>query len=145
MDSEPDFLNDNVCHICKQSYKNKNILKKHIKNIHLNDGIKYPCNQCDHQASSKGNLQTHIQCDYQATQQSSLRTHIQSAHTGIKYPCNQCDYKATQQGNLQSHILAKHSDNILKCEHCDFQTKWRQMYYSHKSSCHGSLTSLPHE
>ena len=92
MDSEPDFLIDNVCHICKQSYKNKNILKKHIKNIHLNDGIKYPCNQCDHQASSKGNLQRHIQ----------------SKHEGIKFPCNQCDYQATDRSNLQKHIQRKH-------------------------------------
>ena len=92
MDSEPDFLIDNVCHICKKSYKNKNILKKHIKNIHLNDGIKYPCNQYDHHASSKGNLQKHIQ----------------SKHEGIKYPCNQCDYEATERGNLQRHIQRKH-------------------------------------
>ena len=45
-------------------------MKKHIQSKH--EGIKYPCNQCD----------------YQATKQGSLQTHIQSKHEGIKYPCN---------------------------------------------------------
>ena len=55
--------------------------------------IKYPCNQCD----------------YQATQQSNLETHILSKHEGIKYPCNQCDYQATKRGHLKRHIQSIHA------------------------------------
>ena len=69
----------------------------HYRSIH--EGIKYPCNHCD----------------YQATQQTHLQKHIQSVHEGIRYPCNQCDYQATQQCHLQRHIAAKHSNNILQC------------------------------
>ena len=65
-------------------------LQTHIQSKH--EGIKYPCNQCD----------------YQATQQSNLQTHIQCIHEGVKYPCNQCDYQATTQSNLQRHISTKH-------------------------------------
>ena len=49
---------------------------------------------------------------------------------------NQCDYQATTQGSLQAHIAAKHSDRILKCDHCDYQTKWRQDFYKHKRTTH---------
>ena len=52
----------------------------------------------------------------------------QFKHKGI--PCNQCDSPATQQGHPQDHISAKHRDNILQCECCDFQIKWRLMYYA---------------
>ena len=39
-------------------------------------------------------------------------------------------------GLLWLHIAAKHSDRILKCDHCDYQTKWRQNYNSHKRTAH---------
>ena len=61
--------------------------------ITKHEGIKYPCNQCD----------------YQATQQRLLQTHIQSVHEGIKYPCNQCDHQATQKSDLKRHKKTRHS------------------------------------
>ena len=78
--------------------------------------IKYSCNQCDHQASTQGNLKIHIQslhekiqyscnqCDYQATPNGDLKAHIQSVHEKINYSCNQCDHQATGKGNLKKHI-----------------------------------------
>ena len=63
-----------------------------IKSEIKQEGIKYPCNQCD----------------YKATQQSHLQQHIKSKHEGIKYPCILCDYQATQKGDLQRHIQSKH-------------------------------------
>ena len=53
-------------------------------------GVKYACNQCDHQF----------------TQQSSLKTHIQSVHEGIKYACKRCNYQAILKGNLTFAIKA---------------------------------------
>ena len=50
---------------------------KHIKSVH--EGVKYACNECDHQV----------------TDQTSLRRHIQAKHKGVKYACNKCDYQAT--------------------------------------------------
>ena len=44
-------------------------------------GVKYPCTECD----------------YQATQQASLKTHFNSKHAGVTYPCDQCEYKANTQ------------------------------------------------
>merc|ERR1712098_1035420 len=72
------------------------------------DKKSYKCQQCDYQATHKGNFIVHVkskhegikypcqQCDYQATIMSNLQKHIKSKHEGLKYPCHQCDYKATQ-------------------------------------------------
>ena len=48
------------------------------------EGIKYPCQQCD----------------YQATDPSALRKHTKGKHEGTKYPCQQYDYKGTFPSTL---------------------------------------------
>ena len=103
--------------------------------------IKYSCNQCDHQASTQGNLKIHIQsvhekiryycnqCDYQATPNGDLKTHIQSVHEKIKYSCNQCDHQATGKGNLKKNINImiwgsedSYSEKFkYSCNQCDHQ------------------------
>ena len=136
------------CPECGAKYFDRSTMMKHYRSRH--EGIKYPCNQCDYQATQPGNLQIHIQakhegikypcnqCDYQTTTQGNLQTHFQAKHEGIKYPCNQCDYQAARQNNLQVHIAAKHSENILKCDQCDYQTKWRSNYHTHSSRASSS-------
>ena len=52
--------------------------------------IKYPCGQCEYQATQKGNL---VQ-------------HRRSAHEGIKYSCGKCVYQATRKVNLYQHIVS---------------------------------------
>ncbi len=61
----------------------------HYRSKH--EGVQYPCNHCD----------------YEATTQGDLKRHILAKHEGIKYPCNHCDYEATTQGDLKRHTLAK--------------------------------------
>ena len=50
------------------------------------------CNQCDHQASTQGNL----------------KIRIQSVHEKIRHSCNQCDYQAFKNGDLKTHIQSVH-------------------------------------
>ena len=64
----------------------------HIQYKHKDKGVKYACNQCE----------------YQATTKSNLTIHTQSIHQGVKYPCNQCDQQFTAQSNLTIHIKRKH-------------------------------------
>ena len=70
--------------------------------------MKYECNQCDHRASRKGDL----------------TTHIQSVHEGVKYDCNQCDYKAAQQGSLTHHIQSVHEGVKYDCYQCDYRANY---------------------
>ena len=68
--------------------------------IPFQDGVTFPCNQCE----------------YKATQKQNLLAHIKSVHEGVKYPCQQCGYKATRKNNgylllsvEMSRILSRNS------------------------------------
>ena len=56
------------------------------------EGVKFNCSLCDHQATTKSNLKTHIQ--YQ--------------HEGVKYVCNECVQPFTQKQHLKTHIQTIH-------------------------------------
>ena len=57
-----------------------------------NEGVKYPCGQCE----------------YKAKQRSDLSRHTKSIHEGVKFPCEQCNYKATWKKDLLRHIKSIH-------------------------------------
>ena len=121
-------------------------LNNHTKEF--KKGVKYSCNQCDHQFTQQSSLKTHIrsvhegvkyacnQCDYQATQRSSLTIHIQSQHEGFKYACNQCDYQATHQWTLTVHIQSKHEGIRYACNQCDHQATNKRNLKDHIQSVH---------
>ena len=54
------------------------------------------------------------QCDYQATTKGNLTVHIQSKHEGFRFGCDRCDYQATKQSNLTRHIESKHEGVELR-------------------------------
>ena len=91
-------------------------LRKSCRLIPAKDeGVKYACNQCDHQF----------------TQQGSLSKHIQSVHEGVKYACNQCDHHYTQQGNLTKHIQSVHEGVNYNCSQCDYKAKQKTHLNAH--------------
>ena len=47
------------CPECRKVFSLKANMLQHYRSVH--QGIKYPCNQCDYQATKRGNLQKHIQ------------------------------------------------------------------------------------
>ena len=80
--------------INSQFIKAKGSLTQHKKSVH--EGVKYPCNLCD----------------YEATEQRSLTRHKQSGHEGVKCPCNLCDYEATKQSHLTAHKKSVHAIKV---------------------------------
>ena len=113
--------------------------------------LKYACNQCDRQFTTKSNQTQHIQsahedvkyaciqCDYQATHTSSLTKHIQSKHEGVRYVCNECDYQATIQGNLTQHIKSVHEGVKYACSQCDYQATQQSNLAQHIKSAHEGI------
>ena len=109
---------DETVQLIEPNYQVKS--NKSNKTVAMNNKSKFPCQQCDYQATTGGNLQMHVlsihegvkypceQCDYQATTTSALKIHVQFKHEGIKYPCEQCDYQATTTSNLKRHVETKH-------------------------------------
>ena len=89
----------------------------HIKSVHK--GVKYTCNQCDHQASESRGLKLHKryvhdgvkvqckQCDKQFSE-ASIKTHVKTVHEGVKEYCKHCGQQFTQKNNLKKHVQSKH-------------------------------------
>ena len=100
-------------------------LKGHIQS--KQEGIKYPCNDCDYQAPYQSHLQKHIK------KVSSILVMIViiKLHIGVIfrnifslnrkvssiYPCNDCDYQASYQSQLQKHIKYKHVGKVSQLSH----------------------------
>ena len=54
------------------NFRNPSKLKRHTESKHK--GVRYPCDQCDHAATTA----------------SGLRRQVESKHKGVRYPCNNC-------------------------------------------------------
>ena len=120
----------------------------HYRSKH--EDIRYPCDQCDYQASYKGDLHKHIQsqhgfsvssqcpeCGAEFRQRGAMLAHCRSIHEGIRYPCNECDYQATQQSGLKRHILNIHEGIKYPCNQCDYQATDKSKLRKHMKSKHG--------
>ena len=95
--------NNHTGQLCGYQTPRKNNLKLHDQAVHegqkaLHEGAKYRCNQCDHQATTKGNLVTHQQ----------------SVHMGIKFLCEHCDYQAMRKSHLVTHQQSVHMSSVLQ-------------------------------
>ena len=75
----------------------------HIQSLH--EKIKYSSNQCDHQATGKGNLKKHINILIWGSEDSYSEK--------IKYSCNQCDHQAT--GNKHCNEREREGQECPPC------------------------------
>ena len=108
--------------------------------------IKYPCQQCEYQATQKVNLVQHRRsvhdrikypCEYQATSKGHLDKHRRAVHVGIKYPCWQCQHEATSKRSLVGEYFYPISDP----RHSRQSTKMHSSFYI----LHNNLTRLFHK
>ena len=93
---------------------------KHLKSMKSNEGVKFPCDQCD----------------YKTTRKNSLMTHIKSRHEGVKFPCDQCDYKATLKRNLLTHIESLHKGITFACDQCEYKATYKNALLKHQKRKH---------
>ena len=106
----------NKCDQCCFSSSNKRCLKIHKTKKHLakHQGTKDSCYVCG-KTTSRKYLETHIaqqylgirfgcdNCDYQASSKICLKLHVNQRHLGIRYGCNKCDHKAITKAGLKLH------------------------------------------
>ena len=78
------------CPECGKVFSHKRDMVRHYRSVH--EGIKYPCNQCD----------------YQATQQSHLQTHIAAKHSDNILQCEFCDYQTKWRNKYYAHKKSFH-------------------------------------
>ena len=99
----PDIRSDNrLSESCVKSFSDEQNLKKHTHTIHDKKGMpetqsssveKFKCEICQHNLSSKRNL----------------NVHIENIHEGLKrFKCDKCSQKFTEKKALTLHIKGVH-------------------------------------
>ena len=59
----------------------------------VQEGVKYPCMQCDHMATSKSNLSQHKR----------------AVNERVKYPCNLCAFQTCRKDRVKNHLSKVHN------------------------------------
>ena len=112
--------------------------------------ITYDCNICQHKATQKVNLSSHIKsvhfkerfpceiCDYQATKKSNLLFHVKNVHQKSEnIVCTECN-TSVQKISLTRHMNTKHSGEQpqYNCQICTFKTKHSCVVNRHMKTVH---------
>ena len=108
------------------------------------EGI-YPCDRCDHVATSLHWLERHQtyghkhscdQCYFVATSANQLIEHKAAAHGGRIFSCEQCEYVSTAKRNLDQHRKSKHEGIRYPCDQCDHTATSLGNIKKHKDAVH---------
>ena len=140
------------CEECDSIYVDKNSLAKHIRSKH--EGVTYDCDKCGFVSSNRSTIKRHKvaihnegskyqcnQCDHQATTSQLLKLHREVKHEGITYSCNICDFRALRKDHLNIHLQSKHEGVKYPCTQCNFESLYPSGLSAHKRKQHkGNFT-----
>ena len=79
----------------------------------MDEGVKYPCKLCNHQATAMGHL----------------ARYKRAVHEGVKYPCRDCGHQSTSKEALPQHKRAVHEGVI----EVDFGRKIWELFFQTSS------------
>ena len=100
-------------------------------------GVRYSCDQCDHNARRPYELKKHKERVHENTGRA-----LQAKNTlNGKYDCDQCEYSTTDPLNLRKHIECKHLEVRYSCDECNFTAVKRYLVIKHKKKYHITKTS----
>ncbi|XP_071441212.1 zinc finger protein 492-like isoform X1 [Hetaerina americana] len=91
------------CQICNNIFKERELLKAHVRRMHLEKERLFRCDVCS----------VVFEC------KSDLHEHVKSLHSVRReYQCQHCFIHFQNMNELQIHLLAHISDRPYKCEIC---------------------------
>ena len=121
---------DYHCHSCTRSYYSLESLKNHIKSIHEECLLKFPCEICGKEFSKQYKLSHHMKyhsdekpyqcsiCGVSYKEKGKLRKHFMN-HTGEKpYPCAVCNRRFKDKPKLRQHMMTHTGERPYGCEMC---------------------------
>ena len=138
------------CELCGKGFKLQFYLKAHIKKIH-NAQKKFPCSDCEYEASSNRMLSYHTNtahseakpfqcevCKKSFKMKGLLVTHVKQVHANVaKFSCEQCSYVTKTQFQLKVHIDSIHSNlRPFSCDTCKATFKVKSSLNNHIKSVH---------
>merc|ERR1719186_1764013 len=111
-------------------------------------GATFPCDLCSHIASTKDNLQKHLESVHEGieyTQVCPFKASNSSVHIDIKkFKCDLCEYKAKRKDHLLKHVASIHKEQEYKCEKfscnkCPFTASSKLILASHVTAVHKDI------
>jgi len=141
------------CEWCDFKSNSVNTVNLHRKKMHLEEVKKiiFSCDVCSYKSNRKDNVKKHKNivhegfkmicqhCAKKFTQDSDLRKHIEITH-GIQSRskddtkvCQKCGYKTKPSETLR---FQNHSCDPLKCDLCEFETRFKRQLSRHKIKEH---------
>ncbi|XP_061389907.1 zinc finger protein 91-like [Musca vetustissima] len=92
------------CEFCEKSFKRKDILQKHLRDVHRDPATN--CYHCD-------------LCSLQFKMQRNIKRHMLT-HTDLRpFECQLCEKTFKRKDNLQKHLRDVHSEKHFECSDCD--------------------------
>ena len=152
-------LNKEKCIVCGIQFFRKNTRTAHEQAIHFPgynscavDGCEWKLNKPSRCQCIKHYKRRHLKlfkCQFCLTYFASKEERINHQKNicliGKEYAKNMylcpekgCDFKTSNRGSARVHFDVYHSDNVHKCNECDFTCKWQASLCRHKNTIHGS-------
>ena len=139
------------CDLCDFSFRSEKGLIKHKSIKHSDKLAKFKCTMCDFSSVWSLNLKRHIDSKHQSSQymcticsyigpnQRSFKHHMKK-HEGKLFNCGNCDYLSSTHAQLYAHTRdCGKSDQLVKCDKCEFACTSMQKLKRHGNEKHENL------
>ena len=83
--------------------------------------VKFLCDRCDHETTSKNALETHKMAIHKIIQK-----------------CNICTFETEKKDELKKHKISSHLKILLKCKACNFEAESKENLKKHIDDVHES-------
>ncbi|XP_052745542.1 zinc finger protein ZFP2 isoform X2 [Bicyclus anynana] len=130
-----------ICDVCRNMFKQKRLLVKHIKS-HTESKI-FTCEFCQCKCTNRSHLVRHMRthtvknpysctlCEYKCARNVHLVNHMRT-HTGEKpYACNLCEYKCAHKHQLVCHMRTHTGEKPHSCNLCEYKCALKHQLVSH--------------
>ncbi|KAL9700481.1 hypothetical protein quinque_003922 [Culex quinquefasciatus] len=136
-----------VCETCGQQCGSTSRLQDQMRRSHGND--RHPCGYCEKTFKVKNDLHTHVKnvhllenlfkcdtCGMEFRRKVALKYHLATHSDVYNFPCQQCDKKFKIYPLLHNHVNRAHREASFKCEHCLRMFHTKSLWLDHIESVH---------
>lgn len=128
---------NNFLQVCRKTYKNRIVLKTHLRMEHGNRKKIYRCTICHKEFSSSTSIKRHMEaihntkprprlswafpgCEKSFLYKTAVTQHFEMEYTENprRFPCALCDKNFKYRGDLNHHLKCHTTERPYKCAPC---------------------------